>query len=485
MSLQQLAQTVQAQGRGPDTMLVHMAPSEVAGLQSLAEQFGGSLTVNPETGLPEAGFLEDILPMVVGAASMFIPGMQGVGMYLLAGGLGAATGLATQKEGESGLGAIFRGALGGVGGAGLGGLAAGAMGSGAAGALGAAGETAAASAGTGMTSALTTGMTQAEMLAAQTAGMGVTDAAIPLAQQAASAGSYGMEGAMQAASPYSDVYAQMGEGMASEVGTPAYESAMNEVLAANEAGAAEIPMSDPSGYDVLENPWDKAKYWWKTGGKENLDKGMKAYGMASKALGGGQRAPQYGSAPSMPGYSPARVDMPSGGGSGGFAPRWNAGASAGAPGSSRTALEQERRAAFARGQGFARQGFAFPGRSFAEGGVVEMNKGGFVVPADVVAAIGSGSTDAGLQALSQFGAQPLKGPGDGQSDDIVARIDGEQEARVANGEAYLPPRVVAEFGGGDHSKGAKRLYNMLDQVRRQAYGHTEQMRPVKLDKALA
>ena len=193
---------------------------------------------------------------------------------------------------------------------------------------------------------------------------------------------------------------QMGEGMASEVGTPAYESAMNEVLAANEAGAAEIPMSDPSGYDVLESPWDKAKYWWQTGGKENLDKGMKAYGMVSKALGGGQRAPQYGSAPSMPGYSPARVDMPSGGGSGGFAPRWNAGASAGAPGSSRTALEQERRAAFARGQGFASQGFAFPGRSFVEGGVVEMNKGGFVVPADVVAAIGSGSTDAGLQALS-------------------------------------------------------------------------------------
>ena len=63
-----LAQSVQSQGRGNDSMLVHMTPREVGGLQALALAHGGSLTINPQTGLPEAGFLDNILPMIAGAA---------------------------------------------------------------------------------------------------------------------------------------------------------------------------------------------------------------------------------------------------------------------------------------------------------------------------------------------------------------------------------------------------------------------------------
>jgi len=44
-------------GRGNDTMLMHVTPGEVNGLQQLAQMKGGSLTTNPMTGLPEAGFL--------------------------------------------------------------------------------------------------------------------------------------------------------------------------------------------------------------------------------------------------------------------------------------------------------------------------------------------------------------------------------------------------------------------------------------------
>ena len=62
------AQRVKSQGRGNDSMLVHMAPKEVAGLQALAMAHGGSLTINPQTGLPEADFLESILPTLIGAA---------------------------------------------------------------------------------------------------------------------------------------------------------------------------------------------------------------------------------------------------------------------------------------------------------------------------------------------------------------------------------------------------------------------------------
>ena len=62
------AQAVQSQGRGKDTMLVHMTPNEVRGLQALAMSQGGSLTINPATGLPEAGILDAILPIAAGFA---------------------------------------------------------------------------------------------------------------------------------------------------------------------------------------------------------------------------------------------------------------------------------------------------------------------------------------------------------------------------------------------------------------------------------
>ena len=72
------AQGLQTLGRGNDSMLVHMTPKEVQGLQSLAMAHGGSLTTNPHTGLPEAGFLDSILPVIVGigaaAAAPFTAG---------------------------------------------------------------------------------------------------------------------------------------------------------------------------------------------------------------------------------------------------------------------------------------------------------------------------------------------------------------------------------------------------------------------------
>jgi len=64
--MQQVAQGLASLGRGDDKMLVHMTPGEVKGLQSLAMAHGGSLTTNPHTGLPEAGFLSNILPTVIG-----------------------------------------------------------------------------------------------------------------------------------------------------------------------------------------------------------------------------------------------------------------------------------------------------------------------------------------------------------------------------------------------------------------------------------
>ena len=95
MSLAVLAQDMASKGRNGDSMLVHMTPGEVAGLQALAMKHGGSLSINPDTGLPEANFLKSLLPIIAG----FALGPAGFG--LVSSGLGAAaavggiTGLAT------------------------------------------------------------------------------------------------------------------------------------------------------------------------------------------------------------------------------------------------------------------------------------------------------------------------------------------------------------------------------------------------------
>jgi hypothetical protein len=108
MSLQNLASQMQSTGRGGDSMLVHMNPKEVAGLQQLAMAHGGSLTINPETGLPEAGFLSSLLPTIIGAALTI--GSGGVINPMTAGLItGAGTGLMTgnlKKGLMAGLGAF-------------------------------------------------------------------------------------------------------------------------------------------------------------------------------------------------------------------------------------------------------------------------------------------------------------------------------------------------------------------------------------------
>ena len=95
MSLHVLANHMASKGRDGDSMLVHMTPGEVHGLQALAMKHGGSLTINPDTGLPEANFLKSLLPIIAG----FALGPAGFGIAQSAMGaaamVGGVTGIAT------------------------------------------------------------------------------------------------------------------------------------------------------------------------------------------------------------------------------------------------------------------------------------------------------------------------------------------------------------------------------------------------------
>jgi hypothetical protein len=68
----------------------------------------------------------------------------------------------------------------------------------------------------------------------------------------------------------------------------------------------------------------------------------------------------------------------------------------------------------------------------------------------------------------------LDGAGDGMSDSIPATIEGKQPARLADGEFVVPADVVSHLGNGSSKAGSKRLYAMLDKVRRARTGRVKQ-----------
>jgi len=99
-----------------------MSNREVAGLQALAKKHGGELSVNPDTGLPEAGFLDSILPTIAGAGLTYFSG-GAISPLMAAGIVGGISALDSKDLSKglmAGLGAYGGGSMvGGLAGMGL------------------------------------------------------------------------------------------------------------------------------------------------------------------------------------------------------------------------------------------------------------------------------------------------------------------------------------------------------------------------------
>jgi hypothetical protein len=80
------------------------------------------------------------------------------------------------------------------------------------------------------------------------------------------------------------------------------------------------------------------------------------------------------------------------------------------------------------------------------------------------------------------GGRLLKGPGDGMSDDIPAKIGKKQPARLADGEFVVPADVVSGLGNGSTDAGAKKLYAMMDKVRHARTGTKKQGKQINPQK---
>lgn len=430
MSLQIAAQHLASKGRGPDTMLVHMAPGEVKSLQALARAHGGTLTTNPDTGLPEAGFLSAILPLVAGAA-LGPAGLALMSAPMAGLAVGAATGLAT--------GSLKRGLMAGLGAYGGAGLMGSVMGAGtgaiSAGAPGAAGTL------TGADFAGQAATLSGEAAAAlnPTTALAPTGAVVPPAYTPGVLGSGAFDptggGVLNvgggAANPlqYADVAAPMAPNVtpmpvaAPTVAAPTFPGTLtgaemqgqatalsNEVAqqrAVTEALAKATPFETfKAGLGAIA---DKPSLLLN---KANLGYGLAAAAPVASYMMEPPKAPVYqGSGPNPYAYS------------------YDPGTQSYSPLPSSSA---ERRYFDPRYQ------------RLAEGGMAR----------------------GGISHLGDYsdGGRLLRGPGDGVSDSIPATIANKRPARLADGEFVVPARIVSELGNGSTEAGARKLYAMMNRV---------------------
>jgi hypothetical protein len=99
-----------------------------------------------------------------------------------------------------------------------------------------------------------------------------------------------------------------------------------------------------------------------------------------------------------------------------------------------------------------------------------------------------GAAQGGLIGLARGGStgEPrfLAGGTDGMADKIPAMIEGGQPAKLGHGEFVIPADVVGALGSGNSEAGAKVLYAMMDRVRKHAHGSKKQIKPANLKKTL-
>jgi hypothetical protein len=529
-----------------------MSPKEVGALQNIAKQYGGSLSVNPQTGLPEAGFLSSILPMIAGAAMVALApetgGLSMLGNPMVAGAIVGAGDAAIT-------GSLQQGLIAGLSAYGGAGLASG---------LGAIGAGAADTA----TSALANqaGTSAGEEAVKLASSQGITDQASldAIRQQAIDSGA---NATGEVANPKS--LASIGGGLSNPSGTGITQSlsslgnfAKNNVGALaglgigayqayqnsnnpstpdtnavpNPFGLKTIP-KDANGNPIfnpsvptppnppyqtqyrnyVQNPYnpiaaksgglmDVPKYAGGTdygsmvSGAKELQQGLSQASTAApltplqeQLVAMGQRGSQQGiynlSDIEYAKLSPKelmkknKIDIAKGlasvGALGSYETKPAAQLQAEAAAQADISKNQTQTSAkegglmgYAMGGGI---GSYYPEPDDGQGGqhpqdtMMGAHPSVSMGPAYPMQGIKSNyATGGGINNLGSYsdGGRLLKGPGDGVSDGIPATINGRQPARLADGEFVIPARIVSELGNGSTDAGAKRLYAMMDRIKR-------------------
>jgi hypothetical protein len=472
---QQSAQGLASLGRGNDSMLVHMTPNEVQGLQGLAMAHGGSLSINPQTGLPEAGILDFVLPV---AGSFF-----GLDPFIVAGIMGGKTLIEGGDIGSAALSA-FGGYTGGKFGQSL-------------------------KSFVDPIQSLPTSAVNAAANTANTAGSFIGQTGEMGSKLLSPSG-----GASQIGSGFGAGAGQAADSLKSSFAPGFADNNIQGSFMGKDVGAQ--GMFQPGGGNTLQTtgtPTYGANVGAGTDIGSTISEGARdfgnQFGAAVKnpvdfarhvgegdALAGGAKLGMYAASPFV-------EDM--------LKP----------PQFSFTDPEKGKYKG-PQGQLNLSDQFDTGLRLVAEGGYIDgyatggtIQSGGIrdlygtpdnqptISPGLSGFGLGRLNNLAGEQAMTQaqtlgyaqgglttfaMGGKPkggyLDGQGDGMSDSIPATIEGKQPARLADGEFVVPADVVSHLGNGSSKAGSKRLYAMLDKVRHARTGNKKQGKQIKADKYL-
>jgi hypothetical protein len=436
MATHQLAQGLASLGRHGDSMLMHVSPSEVAGLQQLGKMTGHKLHTNPHTGMPEAfdfgSFLTSLLPtaagFMVGGPAGAAMGLKGTAATLAPIAAGVATGAAV--AGAKGDDLLMGGLMGGLGGFGGGNLA------GSLGKLGAQGGYQA-----GQEVAKGTAITNAAgQEALNTAANPFFGAANTMPTALTNAGSTAASTAAPMA--YSEGLGQMGRGASELLSPGGYDKFTSPAI-----GGSAMQIGAPLGMAAL------------SGAQEDLypepDMSMEE---KRKAEENKYKDPRTGLL-NLAQASPGLKLMATGG-------TVNTNSSTISSGGIQDLYGTNDQTTGT--QNLSKEGY----------GIGRLNslaaEGSRAKAADTFYAMG------GPIAFAKGGHQGyLDGAGDGMSDSIPATIEGKQPARLADGEFVIPADVVSHIGNGSSKAGSKQLYAMLDRIRKARTGHTKQGKEIK------
>jgi hypothetical protein len=559
-----------------------MTPGEVKGLQAIALRHGGSLTINPDTGLPEAGFLEQILPIVAAA-----------GLTYLTAGAAAPT-LTAALGGSAMAGGIAAGALSGA-----------AISGGMAAIQGKDAGKAALMGGLG--GALSGGMGAYDAANVFNAPNLLADASQQVVQvNPTDAAGLMQEGFKVAPTPtptpdVSDVYSGLAGQPTVAPGTlppgvaptPGYSATELDALARGQGvfpeGSAALPGSEVTGQASLAPGFQQPNVP-KPSVQDLFDQEAQARGGAARTVGlkpdtfysglnkyeklGVQALPAlagtmgteeqqqvgpkddyqsplrrlspnfraYDPATPNPYYEPIRYNYASGGitslqGGGGPVERMSMANTAMNPQGGlypQGMIDKTQYAMPIQRPVSSEMVMDTPGyeRSnpmlMAEGGIAGFAKGAYLPKGDpglyrddnpttrgqdsftaALTRLNSAQKRANIKGLPELkavaqplgnieaaakggvmsslggysdGGRMLKGPGDGMSDSIPASIANKQPARLADGEFVVPADVVSHLGNGSTDAGARKLYAMMDKIRKARTGKKKQAPAVKADR---
>jgi hypothetical protein len=82
------------------------------------------------------------------------------------------------------------------------------------------------------------------------------------------------------------------------------------------------------------------------------------------------------------------------------------------------------------------------------------------------------------------GGKIAVGPGGGLDDLIPTSINGRRAAALSDGEFVIPADVVSMLGDGSSNAGARRLYDLMRQIRDAKTGTTRQAGPLPVGEIL-